>query len=55
MIDNLTLLLTHSLILIACVRLLSRRDLDTDHPKEPEGFLSTIRRRQGGAEGRDDA
>lgn len=45
MIDNLTLLLTHSLILIACIRLLSRPDLDSDDPVEPEGFLSHIRKR----------
>jgi len=46
MIDNLTLLLTHSLILIACWRLLSRRDLDTENPAKPEGFIAAIRRRQ---------
>jgi hypothetical protein len=48
MIDNLTLLLTHSLILIACVRLLSRRDLDTDQPTEPRGFLDAVRRKDAG-------
>ncbi|HEX7854340.1 MAG TPA: hypothetical protein VF503_11655 [Sphingobium sp.] len=45
MIDNFSLLLTHSLILIACWRLLSRPDLDTDTPEEPRGFLKNIRHR----------
>lgn len=32
MIDNLSLLLSHGLILIACWRLLSRPDLDEEKP-----------------------
>lgn len=45
MIDNFTLLLTHGLILVACWRLLSRLDLDTDHPEEKPGFLASLRRK----------
>ncbi|MFT3967345.1 MAG: hypothetical protein QM690_15825 [Sphingobium sp.] len=45
MIDNFSLLLTHGLILIACWRLLSRPDLDTDNPVEPKGLPSGLRRR----------
>ncbi len=39
MIDNLTLLLSHGLILLTCWRLLSRPDLDDDHPDPDRGFL----------------
>ncbi len=39
MIDNLTLLLSHGLILLTCWRLLSRPDLDEDHPTPNPGFL----------------
>lgn len=35
MIDNLTLLLSHGLILIAFWRLLSRPDLDNERPVDP--------------------
>ncbi|MET0364998.1 MAG: hypothetical protein ABW169_10120 [Sphingobium sp.] len=45
MIDNFSLLLTHGLILLACWRLLSRADLDSDNPVEPRGFLAALRRK----------
>lgn len=48
MIDNLTLLLSHGLILLACWRLLSRPDLDDDNPKPEPGFLRPPSPRQGG-------
>ena len=48
MIDNFTLLLTHSLILLACWRLLSRPNLDTDDPVEPSAFF--VRRNHRGDE-----
>ena len=34
MIDNFSLLLSHSLVLIACWRLLSRPDLDSETPPD---------------------
>ncbi|HEX7820677.1 MAG TPA: hypothetical protein VF463_08655 [Sphingobium sp.] len=39
MIDNLTLLLSHGLILLTCWRLLSRPDLDDDNPQPDRGLL----------------
>jgi hypothetical protein len=37
MIDNFSLLLSHALVLIACWRLLSRPDLDSeDSPEKPD-------------------
>lgn len=39
MIDNLSLLLSHGLILVACIRLLSRPDLDNETPEERPSLL----------------
>jgi hypothetical protein len=39
MIDNLTLFISHSLILLACWRLLSRPDLDDDKPDPERDFF----------------
>lgn len=50
MIDNLSLLLSHGLILVACLRLLSRRDLDNETPEERPSIL-----RPRAPEGRRDA
>lgn len=40
MIDNLSLLLSHGLILIACWRLLSRPDMDEERPVDPRSFFA---------------
>ena len=44
MIDNLSIALTHGLLLIAAWRLMNRPDLDLEDPpepdKEPSGFAS---------------
>jgi hypothetical protein len=45
MIDNLSLLLSHGLILIACWRLLSRRDLDSERGQEDGGIVGRARPR----------
>ncbi|MCE7797714.1 hypothetical protein LWE61_14280 [Sphingobium sufflavum] len=52
MIDNLTLLLSHGLILLTCWRLLSRADLDTDRPDPDRGLF---RPRSASADTRRDA
>lgn len=38
MIDNLSLAISHGLMLLAAWRLLSRADLDTDNPGPAPGF-----------------
>lgn len=38
MIDNFSLLVSHGLILIACLRLLRRPDLDREGEERPRGF-----------------
>ena len=51
MIDNFAILLTHSLMLIAAWRLLSRPDLDDDaaRPGEKKSWLAQPRERDGDA------
>jgi hypothetical protein len=44
MIDTFSLLLSHGLVLIACWRLLARRDLDDERQETPQPI---VRRRKG--------
>lgn len=46
MIDTFSLLLVHGLILLTCLRLLGRDDLDDESGRERVDFLGRIRRRR---------
>jgi hypothetical protein len=46
MIDTFSLLLVHGLILLTCVRLLGREDLDDESGGERVNFLGQLRRRR---------